>query len=287
MAQNIILDNNNNLVDSVNVFENRINSMAHLFYDTYHIIDTTNGEIDHLDISYEIIQEENQNDQVTLVARDQYDNSLSEKISVKELTQAFHNSYLSGKFVKQGIYQILKKIGYRICDQKNHNKRILKDFLAHSNSIVYKNDIPVLVVSEIEDDKYFYELSKKNSDDEEVSIVMNFFNTDSFSSIYQNPINELLNISQDGVSVETVIEEGKRCSYKIVNYNKELDNIFIFNLELTNGQIFKLINVEIVNDFLNTKNMLNTNYNNRSKILDKLLCYSISSHTEDLFDLID
>lgn len=286
MVRNLILDSNKMQVNHISDFENKLSKIALLFSDTYHIIDTIDGSIDYLDVSYEFI--EHDNNKIEIIAKDQFDNTVTEEIDMKILIEAFKNSYLSGKFIKNGIYSLLKRIGYKICDQKDSHKAILKNFLAKSNSIVYKNNLPIVVVSESENDEYFYELSKQKTDsNNNVLIVMNFFNENMINSIYQNPINELFNINEENNTVELISKKSEQCDYKIVAYNKNIDKIFIINLDLENGQLFRIKKVEIVSDFKNTKNMFKENYNDKSRILDKLLSYNISSHTEDLFDLID
>lgn len=196
-------------------------------------------------------------------------------MSLKDFADALSGAIREGSFMAQHLYEILEDIKIKLCKNYQDGQwiSISSELFNQSNSIIFKDETPILVVkanSKLD----FYNILKREFDPTNIELVLNFAAPDIVSS-YENPKEILLSNKETKEQFDII--------FKRSTMEKEIHII----VEKTEENIFNIINAEIVDDYRNTKRILEDYYNNPEAILSALVENRLSADTSSLLDLID
>lgn len=196
-------------------------------------------------------------------------------MTLENFSDALSGAIRDGSFMAQYLYAILEEIKLKLCNKYEGGIWIpvSSRLLNMSNSIIYKEDIPVLVVESCESDT-FYNIIKREFAPENIELIFDF-DSDHIVSSYENPRDMFLTNDYSGNS------------YKIVFKCPNMDKVILATVLRTEHNIFSIVGLNTVDDYKNTKKILEENFDNLEAILNALVDSRLSADTEGLLDLVD
>ena len=207
--------------------------------------------------------------------RDEYDVYEIVSMTLQDLSDALDGAIRDGSFMAQHLYAILEEIKLKIFDKYEGGIWIpvSSRLLDMSNSIIYKDDIPVLVVESCESET-FYNITKREFAPENIELIFNFDSPHVISS-YENPKNKFLTEDYGGDK------------YKIVFKCPTMNKLILATALRTEHNVFSIVGLNTVDDYKNAKKILEDNFDDLNAILNALVDNRLSADTEELLDLVD
>ena len=285
-------NNNNEGTIQIDDFEVVISEVLN---ENISIFNTRNSVIGSMPIGYKIFQdykripelafseetikwlEENQDSETVFIVgykRDELDIYEVTKMSLLDLSDALSGAIKEGSFMAQHLYEILEKIKLNLCKKYGNGAWIpvSNELLNKSNSIIFKNDTPVLVVTNCGNDA-FYNIVKREFAPESIELLFDF-DSPWYVSSYESPKDIILADNTQGEFFEIVFQY------------PAMDKEVLMKVMRTEYNLFSVVSAEIVEDYQNTKKILEENYSDIDAILNALVENRLNADTEDLLDLI-
>ena len=196
-------------------------------------------------------------------------------MSLVDFSNALSGAVREGSFMAQHLYEILEKIKLNLCKKYQDGVWIpvSNELFNKSNSILYKDGVPLVVVKKC-DTQPFYNIVKREFAPENIELVFDF-SSPWFISSYESPKDLILADDTQGKFFEIV--------FKYPSMDKEV----LMKILRTEHNIFSIVGAEIVDDYQNTKKILEENYNDVDTILNALVESRLNADTEELLDLVN
>ena len=303
----ITFDNYGNLSLEV---DNFLNNLTELFDDTRHVFNKRTGKISKFTTKYKFskIENDEENLLIRVSCQDNPEDYLEETIDINVLAQYIINSREEGSSPLNGMdfYTYLGTLSDRLLDEKRQDYLFISDVLRNSNSVIFRNDSPVMVVKDTHEkgDYGLYILRAAvgpDIDPEDVlkaDIFMDF-NIEDDPKFKSDPLWYTPYPSAEDILtgyVETLNEDGtysgnysnEKANFYILIYSPLLkDKVIKFNCEMS-GLVFQKLNIEILDDYRTTKEFVFSHYDNVNEIFDKFISVNSSSGIiDDLDDFLD
>lgn len=290
-----LTETNNNNEETIQIDDFEI-VISEALNENIAVFNTRNSVISSMLIGYKIFQdykripkfafseetikwlEENQSPETVFIVgykRDEHDVYEIVSMTLQDLSDALSGAIRDGSFMAQHLYAILEGIKLKIFDKYEGGIWIpvSSRLLDMSNSIIYKDDIPVLVVESCESET-FYNITKREFAPENIELIFNFDSPHIISS-YDNPRNKLLTEDYEGDK------------YKIVFKCPTMDKLILATALRTEHNIFSIVGLNTVDNYKNVKKILEDNFDDLNAILNALVDNRLSADTEELLDLVD
>lgn len=286
-------DNNNEETIQIDDFEVVISEVLN---ENISIFNTRDSVISSMPIGYKIFQdykripeltfseetikwlEENQDSETVFIVgykRDECGIYEIVSMTLQDFSDALSGAIREGSFMAQHLYSILEEIKLKLCEKYKDGIwiPIYSGLLNTSNSIIFKDDIPILAVESCENDT-FYNIIKREFAPENIELIFDF-DSDHIVSSYDNPKDIFLTDDYSGDSYKVV--------FKCPNMNK----VILATVLRTEHNIFSIAGLNTVDDYKNTKKILEDNFDDLNAILNALVDSRLSANTEELLDLVD
>ena len=287
-----------------------LNNLAELFDDTRHVFNIETGELSKFVTKY--VFSEKPNDDSVLIVRisNKYDDShfIEREISTEYLAKLIANSRSTGiyPFNQPTFFEELGKCSDTLLEEQYPELVALGDILDYSNSIVFRNDAPIMAVRDTggqSDNFIFYILRgavSKEQDPEEVlkpEIFFDFSISDHpdfkdnplWYSPYSHPESVLTGFTVEDEITQTGSYDNEDTVVSIVIYSR-LHKNKVFKISGTlSGIVLENLNLEVMSDYRNTKDFMFDNYNNLNAIYDYLIDNTTGSSgiINELDDFLD
>lgn len=278
-----------------------IAELSQLFEENRHVIDIKNNKVDCLRVKCEILEDPQDENLVRLKETDMHNenNILERTISVELLVNLFKNARFDGLSLSNEpeLYDIFSDMTYELHEKYYKDSTIpFKKMLQNSNSIILKNNIPILVINDFSDEEnvHFYNISgvwggPVTEEMEYNPIFYINFNVESkktaIYSPYQNPDKVLfdtndLNNDSDAIKIKNNNE------YSIIFFSKLYDTVIKINLR-SEGIYFDIVGIQIVEDYENMKDYVMNHYGELSSIFNEFVEKTKGNEMKNLIDFID
>jgi len=273
--------------------------LSQMFEENRHVLDIKKNKIDCLRVKCEILEDPKDENFIYLKQTDlaNTSNTLEKRISVDLLITLFKNARLDGVSLSNEpeLYDVFGEMTYQLHEKYYKGKTIpFKKMLKNSNSILLKNDIPILCVRDTSaEDLDFYNISGcwGGSNIENMTynpiFYINFnvpFEANVYYSLYQEPNKILLNYdNQSGKDSENKTNENV---YTIIFFSKLYDSVVKINYKC-HDIYFTISDITFLDDYNNMRDFVMDNYNEVAKIFDMFVEKNKDNQRKNVFDLID
>lgn len=187
-------------------------------------------------------------------------------ITVNHLVNAIDNATSTGVFIRMMLNEELTTLKNDILNE-NSNLIPLDSLFQESNSVIFKDKTPILAVGCCRQNP-FYDIVKISDDNQR--LFLNFNHGKIFSN-YE--------------SIETELSKGN-CELKLVFKKKDSDNEIVITVERFTPKAFEIKNIEISKDYLDTKKIIDTCYDDPEAVIKNLTSEKLKANAENLLDLI-
>ena len=209
---------------------------------------------------------------IFLFEKGSFNKHVYHKMSLAEFDRSIRLSIQSGGFLAWALKDILRKLKLEfLAKYKGKNWIMLTDLFNNSNSVIFKGEKPILVVSEKTTRPFYMLAGQPDKESAKPKIFMDFTTDAKLASLYPEPKSEI---------------EKKDEALKIVFLVRDIPDLVFLKLKHSENHSFTVDSAFSVTDYMGSRKVMRSHYNDSDRILSGIIDAQSGFNALELLDLI-